>query len=370
MRALLAATLGALIVCGASASAQDVALQPYQPHPVSVPKDASYLRPDGSIYIVGDDATDEMMAKLDELFVKTHPGFKFTLLLKGSSTGIGGLTSGVSAMAPMGRPGWLSDLSAFKEAYGYPATDIHIGYDAYTHDKHKSPPALYVNAQNPLAGLTVAQAARIFTSGGGKGDITHVMLLGPLIKHGVDISKLTIVEIGGSGGRLRALLSGRVQAVPIHFDQAAEVLKQGPYKVFFQPWEFYRLWVNEVWACSGAWLKKPGNARAAVDVLKATTLAFRRANRDFNWYLQMYRKYATIPKANETTEETLKPLWTKLVNDVRAWPDYNILTASDMKDLLPIYKAAGDIQGTLKIRDIMDTSYAEQAMKELRKQGL
>jgi len=204
----------------------------------------------------------------------------------------------------------------------------------------------------------------------GKGDITHVMLLGPLIKHGVDISKLTIVEIGGSGGRLRALLSGRVQAVPIHFDQAAEVLKQGPYKVFFQPWEFYRLWVNEVWACSGAWLKKPGNARAAVDVLKATTLAFRRANRDFNWYLQMYRKYATIPKANETTEETLKPLWTKLVNDVRAWPDYNILTANDMKDLLPIYKAAGDIQGTLKIRDIMDTSYAEQAMKELRKQGL
>lgn len=204
----------------------------------------------------------------------------------------------------------------------------------------------------------------------GKGDITHVMLLGPLIKHGVDISKMTIVEIGGSGGRLRALLSGRVQAVPIHFDQAAEVLKQGPYRVLFQPWEFYRLWVNEVWACSGAWLKKPGNARAAIDVLKATTLAFRRANRDFDWYLQMYRKYATIPKANETTAETLKPLWSKLVNEVRAWPDYNILTANDMKDLLPLYKAVGDITGSLKIHDIVDTSYAEQAMKEIKRQGL
>lgn len=204
----------------------------------------------------------------------------------------------------------------------------------------------------------------------GKGDITHVMLLGPLIKHGVDINKLTIVEIGGSGGRLRALISGRVQAVPIHFDQAAELLKQGPYKVLFQPWEFYRLWVNEVWACSGGWLKKPGNARAAIDLLKATTSAFRRANRDFTWYLQMYRKYATIPKANETTEETLKPLWAKLVKDVRAWPDYNILTANDMKDLLPIYKAAGDIRGSLKIKDVIDPSYAEQAMKELRKQGL
>lgn len=204
----------------------------------------------------------------------------------------------------------------------------------------------------------------------GKGDITHLMLLGPLIKRGVNINKLTIVEIGGSGGRLRALLSGRVQAVPIHFDQAADVLKQGPYKVLFQPWEFYRLWVNEVWACSGAWLKKPGNSRAAIDLLKATTLAFRRANRDFNWYLQMYRKYATIPKANETTEETLRPLWSKLVNDVRAWPDYNILTAKDMNDLIPIYKAAGDIKGTLDLKSVVDNSYAEQAMKELRKQGL
>jgi NitT/TauT family transport system substrate-binding protein len=204
----------------------------------------------------------------------------------------------------------------------------------------------------------------------GRGDITHVMLLGPLVKHGVDLNKMTVIEIGGSGGRLRALLSGRVQAVPIHFDQAAEILKQGPYKVLFQPWEFYRLWVNEVWACSAAWLKKPGNARAAIDVLKATTANFRRANRDFGWYLQMYRKYATIPKANETTEETLKPLWSKLVHDVRAWPDYNILTAKDMNDLLPLYKAAGDIAGTSKAREAIDPSYAEQAMKELRKQGL
>ncbi|MBC5809756.1 MAG: ABC transporter substrate-binding protein [Candidatus Eremiobacteraeota bacterium] len=204
----------------------------------------------------------------------------------------------------------------------------------------------------------------------GKGDITHVMLLGPLIKRGVDVNKLTIVEIGGSGGRLRALLSGRVQAVPIHFDQAADVLKQGPYKVLFQPWDFYRLWVNEVWACSGAWLKKPGNGRAAIDVLKATTAAFRRANRDYNWYAQMYRKYATVPKANETTDEVLKPLWHKLVNDVRAWPDYNILTANDMRDLLPLYKAVGDIKGTVNAKDVIDHSYAEQAMKELRKQGL
>src|SRR5271165_6290582 len=46
------------------------------------------------------------------------------------------------------------------------------------------------------------------------GDFTQAMLMGPLLKAGVDVSKLTIVEIGGSGNRTRALLSGRVDAVP------------------------------------------------------------------------------------------------------------------------------------------------------------
>jgi NitT/TauT family transport system substrate-binding protein len=204
----------------------------------------------------------------------------------------------------------------------------------------------------------------------GKGDITEVMLLGPLIKNGVDISKVPIVEIGGSGGRMRALLSGRVAAVPIHFDQAAKVEAQGPYKVLFQPWEFYKVWINEVWAATGSWLKDKANARAAIDVIKATTLAFRRANRDFNWYLDMYRKYVTLPNAKDATEKTIRPLWSKLSTEVKAWPDQNVVTAADFKDLIPLYKAAGDITGSLRIDQIVDTRYAEQAMKELGRQGL
>jgi phosphate transport system substrate-binding protein len=144
----------------------------YTPQRVAVPRAAPYVRPDGTIYIVGDDAMDETMAKLDALFARTHPGFRFTTLLKGSSTGVGGLTAGVSAMAPMGRPGWPDALSAFKEVYGYAPLDVHIGYDSFSHPGHKNPPALYVNARNPLAGLTAEQATRIFTAGAKGGDIT------------------------------------------------------------------------------------------------------------------------------------------------------------------------------------------------------
>jgi len=169
--------LGSLLISLAPVSAQP-APAPYQPAPVAVPGDASYVRSDGSVYIVGNDGMEEMLNKLNELFAKTHPGIKFTMQLKGSSTGIGGLTAGVSAFAPMGREAWPTDVSGFREAFGYLPLDIRVGYDAYTRPQHKNPPAIYVNAKNPLAGLTTAQITRIFTEGAAKGDITYWSQLG------------------------------------------------------------------------------------------------------------------------------------------------------------------------------------------------
>ena len=174
----LAIMLAACACLAGAAQAQDSSLPAYQPQRLARPASAPYLLRDGSIYIVGDDALDEVIAKLDALFAKTHPGFKFTTLMKGSSTAIGGLTAGVSALGPMGRAGWPDDLAAFKETYGYEPTDIHIGYDSFTHPGHKNPPALYVNAANPLAGLSVEDAARLFTSGMAKGDLSHWDQLG------------------------------------------------------------------------------------------------------------------------------------------------------------------------------------------------
>ena len=102
------------------------------------------------------------------------------------------------------------------------------------------------------------------------GDFTHVMLIGPLLKRNVDLSKVTVVEIGGSGARVRALLSGRVDAVPIHFDQAVALSQQGDYPIMIEPWKEYQAWFGEVLFATGAWLKKPENERAAIDLLKAT----------------------------------------------------------------------------------------------------
>lgn len=154
------------------------AAQSYVPHAVEMPKGASYVLPDGSIYLVGNDGMEDLLNKWNDLFAKTHPGFKFTMLLKGSSTGIGGLTAGVSAIGPMGREAWPTDVAGFREQFGYEPFDIHVGWGGYTRPKHKNPPAIYVNAKNPLAGLTVAQVARTFTRGSPGGDVTHWGQLG------------------------------------------------------------------------------------------------------------------------------------------------------------------------------------------------
>ncbi len=199
----------------------------------------------------------------------------------------------------------------------------------------------------------------------GKGDVTYVLLVGPLLKRGVDPKKVNVVEIGGSGARMRALLSKRVDAVPMHFDQAEQVKKQGNFTVLLEPWKEYGAWINEVWAVNGAWLRKAENQQAAVAVMKAVITAFRRANTDFPWYLEKYRKHATLPRAAEATAEELRPLWQGLVQEVRAWPPSNDFTVEHFRELVPVYRAAGAIAGTVKVEEVVDPLYVGRALKEL-----
>lgn len=199
----------------------------------------------------------------------------------------------------------------------------------------------------------------------GKGDITHVMLMGPLLKRGVDVKKVNLVEIGGSGARMQALLAGRVSAVPVHFDQAAEMQKKGNFKVLLEPWKEYKAWINEIWACSGAWLKKKENERAVIDLIKAQMTAFRKANTDPAWYAAGYRKHVTLKDADKATEESIKPVWEGLSKNIGAWPAKIEMKMEYWHDLLPVYKQAEAIQGKIKPEQVVETSLARQAVSEL-----
>lgn len=198
-----------------------------------------------------------------------------------------------------------------------------------------------------------------------KGDITDVMMVGTLLKNGIDPNKVQIVEIGGSGARMRALLSGRVQAVPVHFDQAADVAKQGNFKILFKPWVEFPDWVNEVWVTRGDWLSKKENQRAVVDLLKAEMTCFGKADSDINWYTAVYQKYATLPDAKKATPESLKPLWEGLTKEINAWPRHMELKVENFSHLATLYKDAGAIRGTVKVENVIEPAFVQQAASEL-----
>jgi NitT/TauT family transport system substrate-binding protein len=200
---------------------------------------------------------------------------------------------------------------------------------------------------------------------GARGEITHVLLLAPMLRRGLSLDRTTIVEVPGSGTRVTALLSKRIDAAHVHFDQAQELMKRGPFKVLIEPWKDFPGWINEVWAVPGAWLRKPENERVVVDLLKANITAFRRANRDLGWYVEQYRKHATTKGAKEESEDTLRNTWERLTREIKAWPNDMNYSLEAFREVLPAYKAAGAIQGTVKVEQVVETRYVTQALKEL-----
>ncbi len=198
-----------------------------------------------------------------------------------------------------------------------------------------------------------------------RGDFIYVMLSGVLARNKVDINDTTIVEIGGSGSRMRALLGGRVAAVPVHFDQAEGIVKQGNYKVMIEPWKVYNPWISEAWLVQGKWLENKDNQRLAVDLNRAMLTAFRKTNADLKYYADGFRKYATIKDAGKYTDEQIKPIWQKLSVDIKAWPNDGGFKREYFKELLPVYRKAGAIKAEPDLNRVIETRFVEQALKEL-----
>lgn len=171
---------------------------------LTAPTDAPYLTRDGAIAIIGNDGMHDLMQNLNALFSRQHPGFTFALTAKGSSVGIPALTADATAIAPLSREAWLGDVHGFEQVKGYPPLDIRIGYSGFgPRPPHKTPPAVYVNAANPLPGLTVKDLARVVTAGQPEGDLNTWGQLGMAQHAGRRIHVYGLRDDGGFATNLR-----------------------------------------------------------------------------------------------------------------------------------------------------------------------
>ncbi len=197
------------------------------------------------------------------------------------------------------------------------------------------------------------------------GDFTHVMLIQPLRKRGIDLNKVNVISMGGSGTRLRALIAGRVDAVPLHFDQVQELVATGKYRILIEPWVEFDNFLGETWMVSSTWLAKPDNRRAAVDLMKAVIASFRRAHVDAPWFAAAYRKYGTDSAMARQSDDRINEIRIKLVDTVRAWPADMHHSPVIYRELMPIYREAGALAGTVDVDKTADTSVVTEALREL-----
>jgi phosphate transport system substrate-binding protein len=158
-------TVAALVALAAPALAQQIQVDsgfaPYQ-------KTSGVS---GNINSVGSDTMNNMMTLWAEAFLKMYPNVKVQVEGKGSSTAPPALIAGTSQFGPMSRTMRATEIDQFEGKYGYKPTQLRTSYDAL---------AVYVNKDNPIEKLTLAQVDAAFSKTRRRGYKQNVTTWGQL----------------------------------------------------------------------------------------------------------------------------------------------------------------------------------------------
>jgi phosphate transport system substrate-binding protein len=109
---------------------------------------------DGSLNSIGSDTLNNLMTYWAEAFNKLYPNVKIQVEGKGSATAPPALTAGTAQLGPMSRKMKPEEEDAFEKQHGFRPTRISVALDCL---------AVYVHKDNPIKGLTLAQADGIFS---------------------------------------------------------------------------------------------------------------------------------------------------------------------------------------------------------------
>ena len=160
---------------GATAlAAPEASLPTYMPQAVSPPAGTSYVTREGAVRIAnGNRGMGKILEGFIALFVRTHPGVSFAVEFNrlGNAVNLPALTHGVTLFAPMGREVMPVELGPYKKIVGADPLVVRIAHGTIVARDKAAPLAIYVNRTNPLARLTTAQVAQIFTAGAPGGDL-------------------------------------------------------------------------------------------------------------------------------------------------------------------------------------------------------
>jgi phosphate transport system substrate-binding protein len=129
----------------------------------SVVADPSELAPykatqgvSGNFSSIGSDTLNNLMTLWAEDFAGFYPNINIQIQGAGSSTAPPALTEGTANFGPMSRKMKDSEVASFEKRFGYPPYAIPVAIDAL---------AVFVNKDNPIEGLTLAEVDAMFSVG-------------------------------------------------------------------------------------------------------------------------------------------------------------------------------------------------------------
>jgi phosphate transport system substrate-binding protein len=108
----------------------------------------------GNVNSIGSDTLNNLMTLWAEGFRKQYPSVKIQIEGKGSSTAPPALIEGTAQLGPMSRTMKNTETDAFERKFRYKPTAFAVAIDAL---------AVYVNKDNAVQGLTMAQVDAIFS---------------------------------------------------------------------------------------------------------------------------------------------------------------------------------------------------------------
>lgn len=107
----------------------------------------------GKLSSFGSGTTTMLVNRWASEFAALHPEIEMDIQSGGSVEGLGKFLAGQVDLVPMSRSLPPDDIAHFKAKHGYEPTQVVVAQDAV---------GVYVNKDNPLAGLTVAQLEAIY----------------------------------------------------------------------------------------------------------------------------------------------------------------------------------------------------------------
>jgi phosphate transport system substrate-binding protein len=125
----------------------------------------------GNLSSVGSNTLVKLMTLWAEEFKRIYPQVNIQIQAVGSSSAPPALTAAISDLGPMSRKMTSQERQAFAKKYIYKPTAVPVAIDAL---------AVYVNNDNPIKGMSIAQVDAVMSSTRNCGYSTDIMTWGQL----------------------------------------------------------------------------------------------------------------------------------------------------------------------------------------------